>query len=367
MPQNNKPPGCLFLLPFLVEKSLPTTLARHLRKRGRNAFIAEYLITPPEYPHDGMDDFRQENLLLDLKNYNWLNGLPVLKEFCLENNIKLIVQVGAPDAYLQLPHLRYDLPDVVILDWLFNPYGHTLRHFLHENAIDAAVLESQFMHEFYCNNSVKENPKTHVVLSGVDLSDFHFVDRKLTKRLTVGYFGRLSDEKNPFGFIEIAKEVGKNYPNMDFVILGGGPQKKEISDAVDAANMGDQLQYLGFAPSAHEALASLDVLIVPSKYDGRPVAVMESSATGTPMIAAPVGGIPEMIVEGVNGVTVDPEDFTKIGKTLDEWHKDPKAYSALRKAARSYALKEFEFDRMIDDYDDLFKSYLESNPAMASD
>ena len=98
----------------------------------------------------------------------------------------------------------------------------------------------------------------------------------------------------------------------------------------------------------------MDVLIVPSKVDGRPNVVMEANACGVPVLAAPVGGIPELIEDGVNGHLVTPSDHTEIEGIVRSWLQNSARFSKLRRSSRRKAERDFDRQRMLDRYAALF-------------
>ncbi len=106
----------------------------------------------------------------------------------------------------------------------------------------------------------------------------------------------------------------------------------------------------GYAPHARDALRAMDVLVVPSKLDGRPNAIMEANACGVPVLAAPVGGIPELIEDGINGHLVKPGDHGEFERLVRGWLSDPASYSKLRLSSRAKAERDFDRQRMLDRY-----------------
>jgi glycosyltransferase involved in cell wall biosynthesis len=102
------------------------------------------------------------------------------------------------------------------------------------------------------------------------------------------------------------------------------------------------------------ALAELDVLVVPSKLDGRPNVIMEANACGIPVIGAPIGGIPELIQHGCNGFLFRPDEFHEISKVVNEWVKDITKYKEYQIACRVIAEKLFDRERMLSDYEAVF-------------
>jgi glycosyltransferase involved in cell wall biosynthesis len=198
------------------------------------------------------------------------------------------------------------------------------------------------------------------VESGVDLAAFRVSDRfrgllPSHRPLTVGYLGRLSPEKNPLGFVRLAEEVVAVEHGIKFVIFGSGVQEGQVREQL-AQGEHVSITLAGWTSPA-AALQQVDVLIVPSLLDGRPAVIMEASASGVPVIAAPVGAIPEMIVEGVNGWLRAPTDVGGILMILRELRDDRRRLRELKRSARGVAEARFDRRRMMDDYAAAFSSW----------
>lgn len=345
-----KSPRVLALLPFLVQGALSIAIFRALRARGMDITIAYCGDASAAYTPDALEDFAATGQLADLSGMTAVNRFDRVMELLVDRKIDLVLQIGATELYYLLPYWKERLPELRVADILYNEIGHTLNHFLYEGCFDATIVESDFMGEFIRRSSLRSDPPVVVVRSGVDLKEFSPSHRPRGARLKVGYVGRMSDEKNPIGFIELAKGLGSLNPALDFEMFGTGPDAAMVQERVAGSGMADRLKYHGFVEHATDALHQLDVLVLPSKFDGRPVLVMEANACGIPVIAAPVGGIPELVVDGVNGFLIQPTETQRIHVLLSQLQDQPEALDALKTAARAYALEHFSREKMIEAY-----------------
>ena len=125
----------------------------------------------------------------------------------------------------------------------------------------------------------------------------------------------------------------------------------QVKARIAAGPAAAAIRFAGFASHPTDALAEIDVLVVPSVLDGRPAAVMEASASGIPVIGAPVGGIPELVEEGRNGHVVTPRDHARIAALLAGWRQDLGGFARLRATARLVAEARFDRQRMMDAYE----------------
>jgi glycosyltransferase involved in cell wall biosynthesis len=341
---------------------LAPQIFRALRGKGFDPAMFVCESGKPAYEDDPFEDFEQRGRLYDLKGQSTEAIQSKLFEICsprAKRRPELILQVGAYRAYPWLPILKDQQPDIVIADMLYNPIGHTVDHFLYETAFDAVLVESQYMARYIRSCSTMPSKRVEIAHSGVDLNSFQpRVGRVMPGALTIGYIGRMSVEKNPLGFLQLAEEVGAALPATRLYMAGGGPQLDDVKSRAAKSKLGNRLTVAGFVADVRDAFALVDILAVPSKTDGRPVAVMEASALGKPVLAAPVGGLPEMIEEGVNGWVRATNDTQRMIEVLAPFVTGDQKLQQLQRATTSYAQTHFSYDAMIDGYAEIFRSLI---------
>ncbi|MCI0145638.1 glycosyltransferase family 4 protein [Paraburkholderia sediminicola] len=352
-------PKILVLLPFLVQGALSINVMRAMRARGFEVTIAFCTDASAVYKPDPLEDFVADGCAIDLIGVNHpLRPQLLLKEID-GRGIDLVLQIGADDLYHQLPYLKERRPGVRLVDTLYNEFGHTINHFLYESCYDGVIVESEYMRRFVERSSFKQDPNVVVVPNGVDLNVFQPAKLRDVKRpLTVGYVGRMSDEKNPLGFVSMAEALFERVPNVLFEMYGSGGIADLVRQRVEESEARSRIKYKGFVEHTPDALHNLDVLVLPSKFDGRPNIVMEANACGVPVIAAPVGGVPEMIEVGRNGDLALPGETQRISELLLEWSEHPETLRRLKSRSVEMALERFGRATMLDAYENAFCNFV---------
>ncbi len=359
-------PRVLALLPFLVKGALSIDIFRALRARGVQIAVAFCDDASSIYEPDQMADFEATGDLIDLTSMVGAKRLGLIHDLVVDRKIDLVLQVGATDLYHLLPYLKERLPQVRIADILYNEFGHTLNHFLYEGCIDAVIVESDFMRAFVKRSSCKPSPSVEVVYSGVDLAEFSPSNRTADPRLKIGYVGRMSDEKNPLGFIGLAEGLGRKNATLNFEMFGAGGDAAMVKARAAKSDIAERLTFHGFVAHSRDALRQLDVLILPSKFDGRPVILMEANACGVPVIAAPVGGIPEQVQDGISSFLIPPTDVDRIHALISEWQEAPQLLEVVKRAARTHAEQNFSREKMIARYEAAFTNVAAGNDQVVS-
>jgi glycosyltransferase involved in cell wall biosynthesis len=124
--------------------------------------------------------------------------------------------------------------------------------------------------------------------------------------LAVGTVANLRPVKAYPDLLTAALEVIERLPHVRFVTVGQGPQEAEVRALHSRLGLGDRVLLLGHRPDAVRLMAACDVFVLSSLHEGLPVALMEALALGLPVVATDVGGIPELIEPGREGLLVPP-------------------------------------------------------------
>jgi glycosyltransferase involved in cell wall biosynthesis len=123
-------------------------------------------------------------------------------------------------------------------------------------------------------------------------------------------------EKGHDVMVETAKLLRDAGDDIKIVMVGQGPLMDGIRDAVRESDLGGVVTMLGFRDDVPALLGAADALVLSSDHEGLPVAMMEGFALGTPIISTRVGGIPEAVTDGVEGLLVPPRDPQALATAL---------------------------------------------------
>ncbi|MCP4677574.1 MAG: glycosyltransferase [Deltaproteobacteria bacterium] len=141
------------------------------------------------------------------------------------------------------------------------------------------------------------------------------------------YLGRLSVEKGPDVLLQSLTLLGKSVPYR-LTILGDGPLRSTLEQQVEKAGLQDTVRFLGFKSSIQADLMAADVLVMPSRTEGLPMALIEATAAGKPVVATRVGGIPEIIEDGVTGLLAAPDNPEELADRLEKMFGDLHDYQS---------------------------------------
>ena len=171
----------------------------------------------------------------------------------------------------------------------------------------------------------------------------------------VGFAGRLSTEKGPDIFVRAAIETLGHRGDVGFVLFGDGPMKADILSLIERAGAGDHISLAGFQPNLDKLMPNLDVLALTSYTEGLPNAILEALAAGVPVVATSVGGVPEAISDGENGLLVAPGDPTAVFESLHRVLSDASLRATLVAAGLRRVEREFTFEAQALRYETLIR------------
>lgn len=144
--------------------------------------------------------------------------------------------------------------------------------------------------------------------------------RRYAGKVVIGHIGALDhSHKGQETLIEAARAARQTHPDWHFVLAGSGPDEAALKQAADGL---DNVEFTGFVDNVADWLAVFDVFVFPSLHEGLGSVLLDAMCFGLPIVATRVGGIPDIIEDGVNGILVDPEDpdalVSAVARILDD-------------------------------------------------
>lgn len=132
----------------------------------------------------------------------------------------------------------------------------------------------------------------------------------------IGFTGRLSREKGVADLIRAVKILIESGAPVKLLLLGDGGQRLELEELSAGIGVSDKVFFAGFKDDVENWLKAMDIFVLPSLNEGTPMALLEAMAFGLPCIATSVGGIPQVIDSGVDGILVAPGSPNEISYAI---------------------------------------------------
>lgn len=133
---------------------------------------------------------------------------------------------------------------------------------------------------------------------------------------TIGFIGRLSDEKSIDKLLEAMKIVIAAYPQARLCIVGTGPLEDQLKEQCNALGLSKVVEFSGYKANVFEALKCFDFFVLSSRTEGCPIVILEAMAAGLAVVSTDVGGNPELVEDGKTGILVRPNSPQAMASAL---------------------------------------------------
>ena len=163
--------------------------------------------------------------------------------------------------------------------------------------------------------------KIPMIYNGVDLGKCCLKeDYRLSEPVCLLHIGRFNEQKNHKGLLEAFAKVLEIHPNCCLQLIGDGELQQQTEDYAKALRILDKVRFLGNQTNVYPFLQRADLFLLPSRYEGMPMTIIEAMGTGLPIVASAVGGVPDMLENQKSGILVncEPDEIAKAVKMLLE-------------------------------------------------
>jgi glycosyltransferase involved in cell wall biosynthesis len=175
--------------------------------------------------------------------------------------------------------------------------------------------------------------------------------------------GRFVRKKGFEHLIDAVAGLTPRWPKLRLLIAGGGDLEEELRARARQRGVAERVHFVGVLAQGHVAahLAAADIAVMPSVHDeagnvdGLPNTVLEAFASGTPLVATRVGGIPSVVTDGRTGVLVPERDSEALANAIDALAADPGRRAALGLAAREESLRERTWERVAEQFEVVYE------------
>jgi len=244
---------------------------------------------------------------------------------------------------------------VTDVPWIYTEHSmwNRRRRFLALRALER-IIYSRFERIVAVSESVARSliqwlpsvgPKVRVIPNGVLLPPGYpnRLPGSVGDRATILFVGRLEYVK---GVDVLLRALAALPPSVTLWLAGAGAQRAQLEQLADTLGISDRVKFLGFRTDVQQLMIEADCLVLPSRWEGLPMVVLEAMAGGTPVVASAVGGIPEVIEDGVTGWLVPPEDPASLAQALITALGDSDRRRRICDAARARVAASYSIDVM---------------------
>ncbi|MBC7327224.1 glycosyltransferase [bacterium] len=195
------------------------------------------------------------------------------------------------------------------------------------------------------------------IYNGVNLSRY-FAERPREKKDQTVYVlnvGRMKKEKNHKLLLEAFNKVRSKDSRARLIIVGDGELKPALEGKVRQLGLNGAVSFHGWRNDVPELMRDCDIFVLSSDVEGCPEVVLEAMASGKPVVATRVGGVPELVEYGITGFLVPPQDSDALAESMLRLIKDSELREEMGRRGREKAIKGFALSIAIQRYEELYK------------
>lgn len=232
---------------------------------------------------------------------------------------------------------------------------------------DVIVVNSEADKKSAIARKICPERKIKVIYNGIDIDNINFLDRNDARRILsekfsfagnsdsriwVGTIANFYANKGLIYLIEAARFL--NNDNLMFIVIGDGAERQKLEEMIKKYNLENRFFLSGNMPDASRYLKAFDLFVLPSIKEGMPWTILEAMAAGLPIVATKVGGVPEMIQDGKDGILVEPQNPQELAGAIKKIVADDNLRESLGDNAFGVVKEKFSLAEMIRKTEELF-------------
>jgi len=224
---------------------------------------------------------------------------------------------------------------------------------------DAVTAVSEFL-SYTTKDSFNTSVEIEVIPNFVDTERFSPSAREEARRSYAGdcdkvitHASNFRPVKNVKSVIEVFDRVRRRTPAC-LLMIGDGPERVVAENMVNALGIQGRVKFLGNQEYVESLLSISDVFLLPSEHEGFGLAALEAMSTETAVVATNVGGLAEVIEDGVNGFLTDPDDIDGMTETVAELLEDESLRVKIGRRARETVLAKYTKEKIVSQYEELY-------------
>lgn len=171
----------------------------------------------------------------------------------------------------------------------------------------------------------------------------------------VAIVGRLHPVKGHRYFLKSAAEIIRDRTDVHFLVVGSGPERDRLEEYTRKLGIADHVTFTGFVSDVCELMPDLNLLIVPSLWEGFGLTALEAMAVGVPVVATSVGGLPEIVEHGTTGLLVPPADEEGLTRGIIWMLDHPQEAVEMAAAAKAVVEEKFTASAMARKTEELYR------------
>ena len=182
--------------------------------------------------------------------------------------------------------------------------------------------------------------------------------------MVVGTAGPLEPRKGQSFFLQAAKLVHAQRPEVEFLIAGSGPEERNLRRLTQELGLTGQVTFVPYLRKYHDAISAMDIFCLPSLQQGLGTLMLEAMVRSKPVIATNVGGVSRVIHDGETGLIIPSENAPQLAAKILQLLGDPSQAQLLAENGKRLVLDQFSVEQMLSRTASLYREVLGERPPL---
>ncbi|MCK4325604.1 GT4 family glycosyltransferase PelF [bacterium] len=256
------------------------------------------------------------------------------------------------------------VPEIIISEHCVDIWKNRFHFFIDKILLhwtDKVICVSNGVRKFYVNRIGISEGKTVTIYNGIALGHLHTNAEVTANKYglcsegrIIGAIGRLIVQKGLKYLIHAMAITLKQVPQTKLLIIGDGPERGNLCELAGRLGITDKVIFLGFQKDITRFLRTMEILAMPSLFEGLPVVALEAMTLEKPVIATKILGVDEVVEDGKTGVLVPPRNPDALAHAIIELLNDVEESKRMGMAGRERVEKYFNVNLMVKKYEDVY-------------
>lgn len=314
--------------------------------------------------------------MLPVRYLRELNAIPRIIKYLREAKTDLLhAQLEFATVLGGMASKRLGIPSAVTLhtipeneEGLKSNIHLMLENFILRNFIDCVISVSKETQRFYLHTAKLSDEKSCVIYNGIDVNKYSTVLPARSKILTefdipptahvLTTVAVLREPKGIQYMIRAMPTLINADPQIYYLIVGGGEYFESLQNEAKKLRVEENIRFAGVRKDIPSILSASDLFVLPTLTEALPTVLTEAMAAGLPILASRVGGVPEMIQDGINGKLIEPANPEILAAVCLEMLKDSQSLRQMGVAGKKIAEEKFNIKTQVEQLQDLYSQLI---------
>jgi glycosyltransferase involved in cell wall biosynthesis len=328
-------------------------VSKELQKKGHEVIIS----APAESEllkranNEGIKGFDGARFRRGFAPFSLYNDIIKIRSLIEKERFDIIHTHGSQDSWAAALAMSFVKNRPILIRTKHNIFpikDHAANRWLYGKATDKIICISRAICDYCVAKPYIAPEKLTLIHSAVDGEKFERGNRdrfrtewKLEGKFAAGITGRLCQEKGHRVLFQAVREIRDRIPELMLLVVGTGNLYQKLKEYAREQGIADRVVFTGFRKDIPDVLSGLDLFLMPSLSEGLGTAVLEAAAAGLPIIASNIGGIPDIIESGKNGLLVPSGKPGALAEGIFSLYSNPEKALSYGSKAREYVNQNF--------------------------